>query len=72
MFGWDKDKTIDAVHELYVKRMHTDNILDILPDYRVTWTEVWELMRKHGFDGDVVAGRLAWHEATKKIKWPGV
>lgn len=66
---WDSQKTIQAVHALFEARKDSTDILDLIPENRVTWTEVWELMQQHGWTGGVVDGRLAWHEETKNIRW---
>lgn len=67
---WDKNKTVKAVKALMVKRSNTNNPYDWNPDYRVLWSEVFALMKEHGFVGNVIDARWAWDEATKKIRWP--
>jgi len=63
-------KTVAEVRALFLRRKNSENILDALPNGRVTWTEVLGLLRKNGYSGDPVTARLEWHEATKFLRWP--
>lgn len=66
----NEDELVEWFKRLYEDRTPARSVLDADPRYRVTWTEIWDKMRRLGYGGDVVDGRRLWHQIfdRRKIK----
>ncbi len=67
---WDWRKTLNWAIQLDHKRRHDPkSVMDLNPDGPVTWTEVYQAMRDHGWIGTGVDARFAWQDIVNKY-WP--
>jgi hypothetical protein len=68
MKTFDYSKVLEEMLNLFRGRtVNPKSVDDIEPSYRVSWSEIFDCMKRHGYNGSCLDGRLEWDEKCGKF-----